>query len=278
MHPLDLWLANYVQTAPLATRTQVMDASTPVRQDVYQWLFKTRHRNAQDTRIRTLREEDAFKRVLEEWRGQGYPFTRIIPSLATALGSSGDRPDALARLMGIILNEGVDLPVTTVERMTFASNTPFETQLEYQPQRRPVRVFAPEVAAVLKDTLLGVVEEGTAVRIHNAIMDPQNHPVAIGGKTGTGNNRFKTFGDNGEVLDSRSVDRTATFAFFIGDKLFGTITAYVPGPHSENYTFTSSVVVQLLKTLSPELQKLMRDTPPTVIAVGKELKAASVGN
>jgi len=278
VHPLELWLANHLQTAPGATRTAVMEASAPVRQDVYQWLFKTRHRSAQDMRIRTLREEDAFKRVLEEWRGQGYPFTRIVPSLATALGSSGDRPDALARLMGIILNEGVDLPVATVERLTFASATPYETQMKYEPRRRPVRVFAPEVAAMLKETLLGVVEEGTAVRIHNAIMDPMQHPVAIGGKTGTGDNRFKTFGDNGTVLDSRSVDRTATFAFFIGDKLFGTITAYVPGPYSEQYTFTSSLVVQLLKSLSPEVQKLMRETPPAMIAVGAELKSASVRN
>jgi len=80
------------------------------------------------------------------------------------------------------------------------------------------------------------------------------------------------------VLDSRSVDRTATFAFFIGDKLFGTITAYVPGPYSEQYTFTSSLVVQLLKSLSPEVQKLMRETPPAMIAVGAELKSASVRN
>ena len=275
VHPLELWLANYVQTAPMAPRSQVMTASTALRQDVYQWLFKTRHRGAQDARIRTLREEDAFKRVLEEWRGQGYPFSQIIPSLATALGSSGDRPDALAKLMGIILNDGIDLPIATVEGLTFASGTPFETGLKYAPQRRPVRVFAPEVAAVLKSTLLGVVDEGTAVRIHNAILDPENHPVPIGGKTGTGDNRYKTFGDNGEVLDSRSVDRTATFAFFIGENLFGTITAYVPGPYSEHYSFTSSLVVQLLKTLSPEVQKLMRDTPPTVVAVGKELKAAS---
>ena len=33
----------------------------------------------------------------------GYPFASLTPSLATAIGSSGDRPAALAELMGIIL-------------------------------------------------------------------------------------------------------------------------------------------------------------------------------
>ena len=193
----------------------------------------------------------------------------MIPSLASALGSSGDRPDELARLMGIILNEGVDLPISTVERVTFASATPFEIELKYAPPRRPVRVFAPEVAGVLRRALLDVVEEGSAIRVHNTFRDADQQPIPVGGKTGTGDNRFKTFDANGNVTDSRSVDRTATFAFFVGDKIFGTITAYVPGPYSENYTFTSSIAVQLLKTIAPEVLGLMKkDVEPNVIALG----------
>ncbi len=270
VHPLELWLAGYLAKDPQAARGAMMTASAEVRQEVYQWLFKTKSRHKQDARIRILREEDAFKRVLEEWRGQGYPFNQIIPSYATALGSSGDRPEALGRLMGIILNNGIDVPIATVERMTFAAATPYETELAYAPQHRPVRVFAAEVAARLRKALQGVVDEGTAIRLHNAFVDANNAPIPIGGKTGTGDNRFKTFDTHGDVIDSRSVDRTATFAFFVGEKLFGTITAYVPGPYSENYTFTSSIVVQLLKSLSPDVQKLMRETPPRIVALGAE--------
>lgn len=41
-----------------------------------------------------------------------------------AIGSSGDRPDALARLKGIVLNDGVQLPTVDVERGQFAADTP----------------------------------------------------------------------------------------------------------------------------------------------------------
>ena len=60
-----------------------------------------------------------------------------------------------------------------------------------------------------------------------------------------------------DELQSRVVDRTATFVFFLGDRFFGTITAYVPGAVAANYHFTSALVVQLLKALAPQLQPLL---------------------
>jgi hypothetical protein len=52
------------------------------------------------------------------------------------------------------------------------------------------------------------------------------------------------------------VDRTATFVFFLGDRFFGTITAYVPGAVAIRYDFTSALAVQLLKALEPQLWPL----------------------
>jgi hypothetical protein len=49
------------------------------------------------------------------------------------------------------------------------------------------------------------------------------------------------------------VNRTATFVFTIGDRYFGTITAYVPGEKAEAYEFTSSLPVQIFKTLAPKI-------------------------
>ena len=40
----------------------------------------------------------------------GYPFGALVPSYATAIGVSGDRPAALAELMGIIVNGGATPP------------------------------------------------------------------------------------------------------------------------------------------------------------------------
>ena len=53
------------------------------------------------------------------------------------------------------------------------------------------------------------------------------------------------------------VDRTATFVFFLGDRFFGTVTAYVPGEGAGRYHFTSGLAVQLLKALEPELRPLI---------------------
>jgi len=58
------------------------------------------------------------------------------------------------------------------------------------------------------------------------------------------------------------VDRTATFVFFLGDRFFGTITAYVPGAVAANYHFTSAIAVQLLKAIQPQLEPLLQ-SPPT---------------
>ena len=82
----------------------------------------------------------------------------------------------------------------------------------------------------------------------------------MGGKTGTGDNRFKTVDAAGNVIESRAVDRTSTFAFFLGDRFFGTITAYVPGEDADKYSFTSALALQLLKGISPTVQRLI-DTP-----------------
>jgi len=246
----------YLQQRPAASRGEVMDASAAIRQEAYSWLFKTHNARKQDIRIRTLREEDAFDRMLQDWHRQGYPFDHLVPSLATAIGSSGDRPDALAQLMGIIVNDGVRLPTTDLQRLQFAAGTPYETVMGYEPPA-PVRVMAPEVASILRRALSGVVATGTATRLKGAYAASDGAPLPVGGKTGTGDNRFETFGNGRALIASRVVDRTATFVFFLGDRFFGTVTAYVPGREAADYHFTSALAVSLLKALSPELSPLI---------------------
>ncbi len=68
VHPLELWLVCYLQQHPKATFSEVVNASADERQQAYVWLFRTRHRRAQDRRIRVLVEEDAFKEITLAWR------------------------------------------------------------------------------------------------------------------------------------------------------------------------------------------------------------------
>jgi membrane peptidoglycan carboxypeptidase len=262
IHPLELWLVGYFRDHPGASRADVAKASEAVRQEVYGWLFKGHSTHKQDLRIRILLEQDAFDRILQDWQRQGYPFGHLVPSYGSAIGSSGDRPDALADLMGIILNDGVRLPTVDLQRLDFAAGTPYQTEMTVRPE--PQRVLSTEVAATVRRALLGVVAEGTAVRLRGA------YHVPVGGKTGTGDNRFDRFGAGGRLISQRVVDRTATFVFFLGDRFFGTITAYVPGATAGNYHFTSAIAVQLLKAIEPSLEPSLRspvtDAPPKAIS------------
>jgi membrane peptidoglycan carboxypeptidase len=252
IHPLELWLVGYLRGHPGANLTQVVDASQAERQAVYQWLFRSRHKAAQDSRIRTLLEMEAFTEIHKHWKRLGYPFGSLVPSYATAIGVSGDRPAALAELMGIIVNGGVRLPTSRIEELHFGADTPYETVM-HRANQPPERVMKPEVAQTLKEAVTQVVENGTARRVKGAFTLKDKTVLTVGGKTGTGDNRIEMFGAGGKLVRSKAVSRTATFVFFIGDRYFGVITAYVPGESAQNYNFTSALPVQILKNLAPEL-------------------------
>jgi len=72
--------------------------------------------------------------------------------------------------------------------------------------------------------------------------------LPVGGKTGTGDNRFEV-APYGSAVASRAVNRTAAFVFFIGDKYFGTVLAYVPGKNADKYDFTSALAVQVFEDI-----------------------------
>ncbi|EPN65814.1 hypothetical protein A235_12333, partial [Pseudomonas syringae pv. actinidiae ICMP 19079] len=90
VHPLDLWLVGYLLKHPDAQFKDAAAASRFERQEVYGWLFKSRHKGARDSRVRTMMEVEAFLDIEQRWQRVGYPFDHLVPSLATAIGSSGD--------------------------------------------------------------------------------------------------------------------------------------------------------------------------------------------
>lgn len=255
VHPLELWVAAYRREHPDASLAQMLDAGREQRQQAYGWLFQPRLRAAQNTRIATLLELDAFDLIHQGWQRLGYPFDQLVPSYASAIGSSGDRPAALAELMGIIVNDGLRYPAVRIERLRFAAATPYETVLQRQPAAAE-RVLAPEIAATVRRALQQVVEQGTARRLRGALAGLDGTLLVAGGKTGTGDNQVRVYGARGRLVESRVLNRTATFVFFIGSRHFGTMTAYVPGPQARDYRFTSALPVQILKTLAPLLQLL----------------------
>lgn len=256
IHPLELWTVAYLHRYPGADIAEIMEASAKERQEVYAWLFKTHRKNAQDIRILTLLEIEAFFEIHRAWKNMGYPFNSLVPSYATAIGSSADRPSSLAELVGVILNNGVWYPSLRIQELHFAKGTPYETLLKYQ-MGTGREVLLPEIASVVRGAMVGVVEKGTAMRVHRAFLRSEGTEIVVGGKTGTGDNRFNVYGPRGHLIKSIPINRTSVFVFFLGDRFFGTITAYVAGPQADNYKFSSLLPLQVLKALVPKLIPLI---------------------
>lgn len=253
VHPLELWVLSYMNSHPDAGFKDAVAASAEQRQQVYRWLFKTSNRSARDARIRIMLEVEAFTEIHQRWQRLGYPFDHLVPSLGTALGSSGDRPAALAELIGIIQNDGMRLPTIRIDSLHFASNTPYDTSLLFNASPGE-RVMRPEVARALKKALGLVVADGTARRLNGSFNHNDGTPLQIGGKTGTGDNRIATQVVRGKKVASTATSRTATFVFYLGDNYFGTLTAFVPGKGADDFSFTSALPLQVLKGMAPILQ------------------------
>jgi cell division protein FtsI/penicillin-binding protein 2 len=243
-HPLELWCAGILSERPGISWDSLTAQSGEPKQLALTWLFKTKNRRAQDIRLRVRIEQDAFERMTPYWQKLGFPFEKLVPSLATAIGSSSDRPSALAELMGIILNDGVRLPSVRVTRMRFAGETPYETVLAHNAVF-PESVMHPLVARNLREVLSDVVQSGTARRLADAFVLPNGSRIVAGGKTGSGDNRYNAW--------ASMPNRTATFVFYVGDRYFGVVTAYVKGRETDKYRFTSALAVTFVKMLSPTL-------------------------
>ena len=265
VHPLELWLLAHLREHPGATLNEVLDASRGERLDSYRWLFRSGHRGAQNRRIKTMLERETFRRIHAQWQSTGYPFPSLVPSLATALGTSADRPTALAELMGIVASDGVRVPLRRIDSMRFAADTPYETLVAPSPGA-PHQVLRPEVCAVVRRALVSTVEGGTAARARGALLHADGSPATVGGKTGTGDHRFKVMARGQRVIEERPVSRSATFAFLIDDRFFGVLTAVVTGPEAGRYHFTSSLPVQIFTALMPEALPVLESNATSAVA------------
>jgi len=134
------------------------------------------------------------------------------------------------------------------------------------------RLMHPAVAAALRDAMVGVVEEGTARRLRGAYVLSDGTPLVLGGKTGTGDNRHHTYTRGGALAGSRRTSRTATFTFFLGERHFGVVTAYVPAPHAGDYRFTSALPVQIVSNMAPQLTAFLERA--RTAACGEHARAA----
>ena len=261
LHPLEIWCAGELIRSPGLSFEDLTARAASATDVSSAWLFRTRNRRAQDLRVKRHIERDAFVQMTPYWRRMGFPFERLVPSLTTALGSSSDRPTALAELMGIIVNDGWRRPSVLIDELRFADSTPYHSVFRAEPQRGE-RVMHPAVAYALRGVLAEVVEYGTARRLKAAINGPDGAPAQVGGKTGTdsGDSHPEVFARGRELAASPSLDRTASFAFYVGDRYFGVITASVEGSEAAEYRFTSELPLAVLRLLAPLIEQRLAAT------------------
>ena len=252
LHPLDVWCATQYRKDPDLSWKDLFATSEDARRQASSWLLNPRSRRAQDLRLRIRIERDAFARMAPSWQRLGFPFKTMVPSYATAIGNSSDRPVALADLVGILVNDGVRRSNVELADIHFARDTPYETVFAHKPEPGQ-QVLVPEVARAVRKAMAGVVESGTARRLNGVFRLSDGKVITVGGKTGSGDNRIETFNRWGDVTSSRATNRTAAFVFYIGDRYFGVITAYVQGREAENYHFTSALPVTILRLLAPAI-------------------------
>lgn len=270
-HPLEIWCAREIYGRPNATWDVVLDRSTAVRQQAQRWLFDPRLKRAQDLRLRTIIEQDAFDRIAVDWRRLAFPFQHLVPSYATAIGSSADRPEALAELIGIVVNDGVRRPPRFIRDLRFGADTPYEALYEKTPDLDQ-RVMSVSEARALRGALGQVVARGTAERLNGAFRTEEGDTISLGGKTGSGDNRLHMFAHGGRLIATQAVNRTATFVFYLGDRYYGVLTASVSGPRAGDYTFTSALPLQVLKLLAPQISRSIQNenlkpgSKPVVVA------------
>ena len=157
--------------------------------------------------------------------------------------------NAITVRIGIIINDGKRLPSVRIDSLSFATNTPYQTEFERQPAQIQ-QLIDPEVATAARNALQQVVAVGTGRRLQTAYSPAE---LVIGGKTGTGDNRLVQLNAKGQHISSKALNRTATFAFYLGYQHFGVLTAYVPDAAAEQFSFTSALPLQVMNSMAPIL-------------------------
>ena len=252
LHPLAIWLGGHLAQNPDASWSQTKEASRAKRIEVYDWLLNSNKTEGQNTRIRTIVEQEAFEHIQKTWQKLGFPFEKMTPSLASALGSSGDTPAALATLAGILQNDGMRVQSQKFSNIHFAENTPYELDFNAG-EPKAERVLPVEVARLARREMQQVVEVGTARRARGSVKLSDGRELAVGAKTGTGDNRQHHANGSSTVQN-----RTATFVYTIGDRFYGCVTAFVEGQDAARYNFTSGLTAQIFSSvIAPELVPLL---------------------
>ncbi len=222
------------KSIPARRGTQALEASTDVRQQVYSWLFKGNMLQAGRAHQDPARRAGQLSgRVLDNWRALGYPFGHLVPSLGTRAGclrrpagcarrADGHHPQRRCSSCPASRSSRLPLPRYAVRNDAGAQR---RSGARHGPRRGGADP-APRM-------LTGVVDDGTASRLHGAYLTADGSALPVGGKTAPGTTVSTGSRLAAGLSASRAIEpHPRPSIFFLGDRYFGTVTAYVPGPES----------------------------------------------
>ena len=249
VHPLELWLLDYLRAHPGASLTDTLRASADRAAGGLRLALQDL---ASQCAGQAHRQPAGARRVPRDPARLGAPrlSLRVAHAIARERGRRVRRParrprraDGHPRERRPALSDRHRGPDRA------RPGHPYETRLSH-PGAAGQQVLAPEIAAVARGALADVVTQGTARGLLDFLRrDGKGH--VVGGKTGTGDHRFETYAPGRRLIESRVVNRAATFVFQIDDRFFGNLTAYVPGPEAARYQFTSALPVQAGRPAPP---------------------------
>lgn len=217
-----------------------------LQEESYAWVDKKSNYKKRNLAVRKMVEEKTFLEILDMWKSIGYPYNKIVPSLGTALGSSGDRPKALADLLGVIVSGGLKPHQSIINSINFAEGTPYEFNYEKTFKLGNERLLSKEISESVLTAMGNVVDHGTGISLKG-----KKGIVSARVKTGTGDNK-KVFKINGTTKEI-PLNRSATSVFNINEKYYGVLVAYTiyDGKMEETkLTFTSSLPNNIVRVLA----------------------------
>lgn len=254
LHPMKLESGRLIAEQPELRLEGAMAQTEESRVKIYNsWLINPKKLTdgkirAQNRAITIMMDRDAWGEIEGFWHKIGYPKEyHLVPSLASVIGVSGNKPEALSKFTSIILHGGENVRITPFTDIHFGTGADNPHELHARPGLPAgPRILHPEVAEHLIKMARGGVEneQGTSRRLFGVFKNQDGSPAVTFGKTGT-------------AADSS----TGKFrgAFWMG----GTAQCYAItiGVYKDNARptdkYTSALASQILKALAPEIQPML---------------------
>ncbi len=205
---------------PNATVDDIQDASRDVRVSTYSWLFKTRTTQRRTDASAAWSNCRRTRGSGKSWRALGYPF-EIGDAIVCGGRRRFRRPAGRARATD---RHGCERRQEFADRKASPRSNSrkarrYETHFAHEPDTQSPQL-PPEIVDVVQHLLRDVVLGGTATRLADGMHVRPTADVRRLWQDWHRRPAFRSLARGGRLIESRKVNRTATFVFVDRQPLF----------------------------------------------------------